>query len=74
MANYEERNDRFTEIEERYEGYEVYDRNGEKVGKVDDLFVDENDRPEYLGVKTGLFGLRSILPECSYELHKREEF
>jgi uncharacterized protein (TIGR02271 family) len=61
MANYEERNDRFTEIEDQYEGYEVYDRNGEKVGKVDDLFVDESDRPEYIGVKTGLLGLRSTL-------------
>lgn len=55
------RSDRFTEIEERYEGYEVYGRDGEKVSKVDDLFVDENDHPEYIGVKTGLLGLRSTL-------------
>lgn len=53
----EQRNDRFTEIEERFAGYEVYDRDYEKVGKVDDLFVDENDQPEYIGVKMGLFGL-----------------
>jgi uncharacterized protein (TIGR02271 family) len=57
----EERNDRFTAIEDQYAGYEVYDRNGEKIGKVDDLFVDEHDTPEYIGVKTGLFGLRSTL-------------
>ncbi len=29
--------ERMRELEERYEGYEVYDRNGEKIGKVDDL-------------------------------------
>src|SRR5829696_3719368 len=53
----EQRSDKFTAIEDRYAGYEVYDRNGEKIGKVDDLFVDENDQPEYLGVKMGFFGL-----------------
>ncbi len=57
----EERTDRFTALEERYEGYEVYDRNGEKIGKVDDLFVDENDQPEYLGVKMGFLGTKSTL-------------
>src|ERR671917_627944 len=40
----EQRNDGFTAIEDRYAGYEVYDRDGDKIGKVDDLFVDENDR------------------------------
>jgi len=57
----EERSDRFTALEEHYAGYEVYDQQGEKIGKVDDLFVDENDQPEYIGVKTGLFGLKSTL-------------
>jgi uncharacterized protein (TIGR02271 family) len=45
----------------RFEGYQIYDRHYEKVGKVDDLFVDENDQPEYIGVKTGLFGGPSTL-------------
>ena len=45
----------------RFEGYQIYDRHYEKVGKVDDLFVDENDVPEYIGVKTGLFGGPSTL-------------
>ena len=49
--------DRLRELEEKYEGYKVYDNNGESVGKVDDLFVDEGDREEYIGVKMGLFGL-----------------
>ena len=56
-----ERPDRFTELEERYERYEVYDSAGEKIGKVDDLFVNENDQPEYIGVKTSLLGTRSTL-------------
>ncbi len=50
-------NDRMRELEERYEDYTVYDRDGDKIGKVDDLFVDETDREEYLGVRMGLFGL-----------------
>ena len=57
----EQRSDRFTAIEDQYQGYEVYDRNNEKIGKVDDLFVDENDQPEYVGVKMGFLGTRSTL-------------
>jgi uncharacterized protein (TIGR02271 family) len=57
----EQRSDRFTAIEDQYADYTVYDRNGEKIGKVDDLFVDENDQPEYIGVKMGLLGTRSTL-------------
>ncbi len=53
--------DRSAQIGERYAGYQVYDRHYEKVGKVDDLFVDESDRPEYIGVKVGLLGTRSTL-------------
>jgi uncharacterized protein (TIGR02271 family) len=57
----EERSDRFTALEERFAGYEVYDQNAEKIGKVDDLFVDENDQPEYIGVKMGLLGMSATL-------------
>src|SRR5215213_9655761 len=57
----EERSDRFTALEDRFAGYEVYDHSGEKIGKVDDLFVDESDQPEYVGVKTGLLGTSSTL-------------
>ncbi|CAA9256882.1 MAG: hypothetical protein AVDCRST_MAG93-2012 [uncultured Chloroflexia bacterium] len=58
---HQERTDRFTAIEDQYAGYEVYDRNAEKIGKVDDLFLDENDQPEYMGVKMGFLGTRSTL-------------
>jgi uncharacterized protein (TIGR02271 family) len=57
----EGRSDRFTAIEDRFAGYTVYDPDGDKIGKVDDLFVDENDQPEYIGVKMGLLGTRSTL-------------
>jgi hypothetical protein len=57
----EERGDRFRELEEAYRDYTVYDQHYERVGRVDDLFVDENDQPEYIGVKTGLLGMKSTL-------------
>src|SRR5215213_156746 len=57
----EERSDGFTAIEDQYAGYAVYDRAGEKIGKVDDLFLDESDQPEYIGVKMGFLGTRSTL-------------
>ena len=53
--------DKFTEVEDRYAGYIVYDRHYEKIGNVDDLFVDENDSPQYIGVKMGFLGTRSTL-------------
>ena len=46
---------------EAYKDYTVYDQHYEKVGKVDDLFVDENDQPEYIGVKIGFLGTKSTL-------------
>lgn len=53
--------ERLRELEEKYEGYKVYDNRGEKIGKVDDLFIDENDREEYIGVKMGFLGMKSTL-------------
>src|SRR5829696_3804461 len=47
--------------EERYAGYEVYDRDGERLGKPDDLFVDEDDNPEYVGIWTDPSGSSSLL-------------
>src|SRR5919112_2563049 len=61
MMEYEERSDRFTASEDRFTGYEVYDQSGSKIGKVDDLFVDDSDQPEYIGVKMGFLGTSSTL-------------
>ena len=57
----EYRSDGFTGLEDSYAGYTVYDMHYEKIGKVDDLFIDENDRPEYIGVKMGFLGTKSTL-------------
>jgi uncharacterized protein (TIGR02271 family) len=47
--------------EERYAGFEVYDRDGERIGRPDDLFVDEDDVPEYVGIRMGSSGASSAL-------------
>jgi uncharacterized protein (TIGR02271 family) len=47
--------------EERYASYEVYDQDGERIGRPDDLFVDENDQPEYVGVRMDPLGTSSAL-------------
>ncbi|HEX5851437.1 MAG TPA: PRC-barrel domain-containing protein, partial [Rubrobacter sp.] len=61
MTEYEHRSDRFTAVEDQYAGYTVVDESGTKIGKVDDLFVDENDQPEYFGVNMGFLGTSSTL-------------
>ncbi len=53
--------ERLRELEEKYENFTVYDNRGSKIGKVDDLFVDEKDQEEYIGVKMGFFGMKSTL-------------
>jgi uncharacterized protein (TIGR02271 family) len=47
--------------EERYADYEVYDEHGERIGPISDLFVDERDEPEYVGVEPGTITNRSVL-------------
>jgi uncharacterized protein (TIGR02271 family) len=59
--DHEHRSDRFTAVEDQYAGYTVVDESGTKIGKVDDLFLDENDQPEYFGVKMGFLGTSSTL-------------
>jgi uncharacterized protein (TIGR02271 family) len=57
----EQGGDRLAALEERYASYELHDVNGQKVGQVDSLFVDENVQIEYVGMKMGLLGTRSTL-------------
>ncbi|MBA2441790.1 MAG: PRC-barrel domain-containing protein [Rubrobacter sp.] len=59
--SYRDREDRGGNPGEQYRGYEVRDRDGDKIGKVEDLFVDSDDRPEYIGVKMGLLGSKTTL-------------
>jgi hypothetical protein len=69
-----ESEEQLRELEEKYEGYEVYDSTGEKIGKVDAIFVDETDREEYVGVKMGLFGLSgtTLIPAEITRLNEQE--
>ncbi len=61
-VTYRERDDdHFEMVGEGYANYDVYDQDGERLGKVDHLFLDEDDRPEYVGVETGLPGGRAVL-------------
>lgn len=42
-------------------GYEVLDPLGQKIGTADELFVNANDEPEYVSIRMGFLGLRSVL-------------
>ncbi|MBA2356889.1 MAG: PRC and DUF2382 domain-containing protein [Actinobacteria bacterium] len=43
-------------------GETVYDRDGEKIGKVEEIFYDEGtQRPEWLAIGTGFFGMKRVL-------------
>lgn len=49
------------ETPERCVGYGVYDPLGQKIGRVEKIFVNENHEPEYVRVRMGLFGTKSVL-------------
>lgn len=53
--------DPFAGLKEGLEEYSVYDAHYERIGKVDDVFLDERDAVTYIGVKMGLFGTSSTL-------------
>lgn len=53
--------DPFEEIKRSSEEYKIYDSHYERIGKVDDLIADDDDRVLYLGVKMGFFGTSSTL-------------
>jgi PRC-barrel domain/Domain of unknown function (DUF2382) len=44
-----------------WRGKTVIDRDGEKAGTLGALYLDEDDRPAYAGVQTGLFRKRESL-------------
>jgi uncharacterized protein (TIGR02271 family) len=53
VTDYSGSNDRYSTMEENYTGYEMYSQDGESLGPITDIFLDENDQPEYFGVRTG---------------------
>jgi uncharacterized protein (TIGR02271 family) len=49
------------ELEEA-RGLPVYDSAGEKIGKVEDIYYDEQtNQPEWIGIGTGFFGSKRVL-------------
>jgi hypothetical protein len=46
---------------EHYAGYKVCDPRGRRIGRTERVFVDEGGEPEYIKVKMGLFGLKTVL-------------
>src|SRR5215212_10408282 len=57
----EERSERTTNFGHGFTDYTVYDIDYEKIGKVDDVFVDENDQPCYISVNMGFLDIRLTL-------------
>lgn len=46
---------------EEYAGYNALDVRGERIGKVEEIFVNDRDEPEYLRVRVRFPGFRSFL-------------
>ena len=42
-------------------GYQVRDLLGQKIGSVEEIFVDEDMESQYVRVKVGLFRTKSVL-------------
>ena len=45
----------------RCAGYAVYDPLGQKIGAAEEVFVNRDDKPQYVRVRNGFFGARSVL-------------
>jgi PRC-barrel domain len=46
---------------EEYVGYKVCDPRGQKIGRAEKVFLNGSGEPEYIRVKTGLFGYKTVL-------------
>ena len=53
--------DPFAALKDGSEEYHVYDKHYERIGRVDDVFIDEQGAVSYVGVKMGFFGTNSTL-------------
>ncbi|MBA2692277.1 MAG: PRC-barrel domain-containing protein [Rubrobacter sp.] len=53
--------DQFVELKKSHRDYKVFGGHYERIGKVDEIFVDEADHPIYLGVSMGLLESGSVL-------------
>jgi hypothetical protein len=46
---------------ERYAKYRVCDPSGRRIGRTERVFANRRGEPEYIRVKMGLFGLKTVL-------------
>jgi hypothetical protein len=46
---------------DRYAGYVVRDPRGQKIGRTEKYFVNGSGEPEYIRVRMGLFGFKTVL-------------
>ena len=53
--------DPFAGLKSGGEEYSVYDAHYERIGRVDDVFLDERDAVTYIGVEMGFFGTNTTL-------------
>jgi hypothetical protein len=44
-----------------YVGYTVCDPRGQKIGRAEELFLNGSGEPEYIRVKMGLFGSKTVI-------------
>lgn len=66
--------DPFAGLKKAKEDYKVYDSHYEKIGKVDDLLVDDGDEVLYVGVKMGFLGTNStIIPTEILRVNDRRQ-
>lgn len=49
------------ETPEEYVGYEILDPEGRKIGRAKEVFANAHCEPEYVRVRIGLLGVRSVL-------------
>ena len=52
-------------------GKPVYDRGGEKIGSIEDIYIDDETRkPEWLGLGTGFLGMsHAVVPLANADFH-----
>ena len=53
--------DPFAALKEGSEEYHVYDKHYERIGRVDDVFIDGRGAVSYIGIRMGFFGTNSTL-------------
>jgi PRC-barrel domain len=70
-ANRRRSRSRFEAPEECFD-YVVRDPEGRKIGRVKEVFTNARDEPQYVKVRVGLFGLRTVLiPVCFVAVDER---